>query len=345
MSNNILMDLLSKTKGTLCSLIAAITLNCGSPSEVHEPNVSEVVNKPRNSTAIMITGNDSRMAVYDAFRNGNAILARHFQRSFNINNFNTSNMSETELHEMIREATKNSESIIISYNGHGGLREIGLVDHRKIDALYFPLGNVIGSSESRPDNRRENLRSPVRRIPQTPTEISRDAYEVLFQRLDEMNLPSTGLNLEYVQFYNQYDNQVFPQEILLLLSVFKGKIAFITNSCYGGQVNELVERDTNIQALAIASSPYNELSIMKSSVGELNRGGVYFAIALAAYLNLHNYGNRTNLAGVRPETDAFITFARNICSRSIPIFSCNGYDLRDEGFNFQRYSRINEFYF
>lgn len=351
------MGILSKTKITLCSIIAAMALNCGSPSEVPKQNINDtIIPTPKAGTAIMITGNDSIWANYDAFRNGNEILAEHFQRSFNIINFYSKTMREMELHEMIREATKNSESIIISYNGHGAPREMRLVDNVIADAIYFPLGSVLGGAlEENSNLRREGLRRPVRQLPQTPTAMSRDEYEDLFRRLDEMNLPSTGFNLEYVQFYNPSDNELFPQEVLLLLSNFKGKIAFITNSCFAGQVNELVRRDPNLQALALASSPYNEVSMFSQSVGASRRGGHLLSRALAVYFNLLNNGKRINLAEVLPEDDGFITFARMITSHPIGsickehnssvVIECENYQLRDEGFNFQRYSRINEFYF
>ncbi len=331
------MGLLSKVSNYLCSVaLAASIYSCKDGKEVHK-DVSD-------STAIMITGNDGQWAIHDAFKNGNEMLEQYFSRSFRIRNFDSQRMAERQLHDMIKEAARNSKRIIISYSGHGGLKTIDLADGRTIDSMYFPLLNMGGLTMPVKNNTRNNLRIPVRLVnnARPDREINPANYQNLVEKLNELGLPETDLNLEYVQLYNPNDGQLFPQEIALLLRNFHGDIAFITNSCFSGYVNELVRRDDELDALAIASSPYNEMSVFDISGGEPNRGGFYLARALATYFGLRQRNKPINLAAIDVGNDRFINFSR---LASLHKLGNSCYNLRDEGFNFQRYSEINDFYF
>lgn len=328
------MGLLGKIKISICS-IAMINACSGVP--VREDYY-------RNNTAIMITGREANLNFYDAFKNSNELMAEHFQRSFNVRNYYADKMPEQKLYDMIREASE-GEKIIISYAGHGSLTDVEMLDGRTIDAMFFPIYPV----QTEPvvgffGDRREELRVDLKFFNNTAAgELSSEDKTRLGAQLRELGFKVTPRTLEYMQFYDPTDNQIFPEEILLNLNNFHGNLAFITNACFAGQVNELIKRDPEINAVAFASSAYNEISKFRKTTSGLfgNRGGFYLARGLAAEFNSYQANQRINLAAIRPDSIGFLRFTRAM-SR-VPLR--NGYNIRDEGFNFQRFSRINEFNF
>jgi len=336
------MGLSRKIRNSLCSLVAAVTIGSCSNSCEETGN-----SRNKRGVAIMITGNDLRSKSDDAFRHSNRILSEHFSRSFNVHEFYTGSGNEKELYKMIKAATRSNNQLIISYSGHGALDKVEMVDGRILDAMYFPSFMVRDAlSSSRDDNTRKSLRLNVRYVNNTlpNREISIGDSAIFYELLDNLDVLRSNLNLEYAQFYNPNDNRIFPQEIMLLLNNYHGKIVFITNSCYSGQVNDLVKRDNSIMAAAFASSPYNEKSLF--DVGEYSlfgrTDGFYLSRELAARFN-NSKRTLINLANERPDLADFIWHARNITGHRFNRSS--RYNLRDEGFNFQRFSRINEFYF
>jgi hypothetical protein len=336
------MGLITKIRNSLASLVAAIAISSCSSS------CAGVQTRPDNETtlgaAIMISGKDSRSSMTDAFQYSNNLLTEHFQRTFSIHEFNAGERNEPRLHNIIKNLALENTQIIISYAGHGGLAKKVLADGRELDALYFPDNPPSQFVVPTPrDTRRSSLRTRnVRFINNTwPSRtLSEEQEQDLARRLEQLDMPNTPLNREYVQFYNPNDHVIYPQEILLLLKNYNGRLAFITNSCYAGQVNELLKRDTDLHALAFASSSYDEMSIAEYNDMPFGARGFYLSRALAA-----RFGNSLhpiiNLANERPDLAKFIIFARWISGKRIDI----RHSLRDDGFNFQRYSNIHEFYF